>query len=556
MLGLRCPPPALGALCGLALSIGPVVAHAQLEPEPDETRPLLRHELDLEYRVQHVAMRPLSLNDLSAARVGWFDQRGRVGVRVGIGEHVSVKLLTDVLDGVVFGDNGSFVTAPRRNRGALAATKFPNLSTFEIGQLDPNGSTLDFANFGFRTVPADVLKVRQLYGEATLPIGLIRVGRQPLTTGRNVLVHEGTRINRWGISRQPDVLDAIAFGTKLSAIWDALLGRAIDKDPNRGLFAGLMVGQLVEQNPALEDDLLQLAGTIFYKGRHQFVFGLELDRVDAGFVGTHRFADEYETSLSGLGGYLILQAGDFFFSAFHSHLLGGTREISEGLAALGTTSGPPTRQDISAYGGFVELAWRLEPMMFVFELFYATGDDTPKSSDPINQFTFAEDTNVGLHLFENVVHYASARSAALGVANLDALGVRTYPAAEISTRGSLQNAIVLFPQVEAHPWPWLSARAGVMFAFAEKPSVDPIRTIIGATGETLDDDLVNFAGGRPGNYWGTEIDVGLTLRPVEGILIDLEGAYLIPGDALQDENGDAVNSIYGNLRFTFTYGNP
>ena len=112
---------------------------------------------------------------------------------------------------------------------------------------------------------------------------------------------------------------------------------------------------------------------------------------------------------------------------------------------------------------------------------------------------------------------------------------------------------MLFPQVVFSPLRWLSARAGVMFAFTERDNVDQVGTILEATGASLRDDMVNFNGGAPARYWGTELDVGLTFTPVDGFMLDLEGAYLWPGAALHDENGDAVNSVYGNVRFTFFY---
>ncbi|MBL8739840.1 MAG: alginate export family protein, partial [Myxococcales bacterium] len=51
------------------------------------------------------------------------------------------------------------------------------------------------------------------------------------------------------------------------------------------------------------------------------------------------------------------------------------------------------------------------------------------------------------------------------------------------------------------------------------------------------------AGGKPGQFYGTEIDLRAQWRFLEHFAADLEGAILFPGDALQDENGDAARSI-------------
>lgn len=507
--------------------------------------------ISLEYRVRQETQTPLSLTDDSAPDAAWLDQRLRIGAGATIAGKVRIKLLADVLEGVVFGDNGSFTGSPRRNRGSFVAARSPNLSRVGVDLLPGATAPLDRDSYGLVLMDAEPINVRLLYGEVMLPFGLLRAGRQPLGIGRGVLVHEGTRINRWGVSQGADSVDALTFGTKLSAIGDLLLGNAIDPSPDRGLFGAVLLGQVVEQYVQREDDLLQLVGTIFLLDREGGVANVEYERLRTGLALASRFGDQFDTSVLTLTGYLELESGPLRLSLHHAQMFGGTREVSEGLAALGTSSGPPARQDIRAFGGFVELALVLSPLELVFELFYASGDEDPRSTTPINQLTFAEDTNVGLHLFEHVLAYESARSARLGVVNLRSLDPPSYPVAEVDTRGGLQNAVVLFPQVIAHPLEWLSVRGGVMFAFAAVPVVDPIGTILAADGLEIADDAVNFHGGKPASYWGTEIDLGLSVHPVPGFQLDLEGAYLFPGAALQDEHGLAARSFYVGTRLTF-----
>jgi len=513
----------------------------------------LDYDIELEYRVRYEHMRPLALSDTSAESVGYFDHRARVGTKVMFGERVRTRIMLDILDGVLFGDNGSFVGSPKRNRGSHVATKSPNFARLEVAQIDPNGSSLDRDNYGYVLREAQPVKFRFLYGEALTPIGLIRAGRQPLTTGRNILINEGNRNNRWGVSKNPDTADALLFATKLDAIYDFIAGNPVDAKGTDGLIAGVLFGQSVENQPQDADDVWQLAASVYYE-KHDFdLFGIDARRMKTGVVYTHRFGEEFDTKLHTITGYLDLDTEHFRISTFHLYMDGDTREISEGLSALGTSSGEPTLQKIQAFGGFAELAYKVWKAEIIFDFYYASGDDTPRSDQPINQLTFAEDTNVGLHLFENVVNYATARSAARGVTNLRAIAPPTYPMAEVNTYGGFRNGLVLFPQVMVAPFDWLRVRAGVMLAFTETRSVDPVGSILSADGVDIEDDLVNYAGGKPGNYWGTEIDVGLTLEPTPGFLLDLEGAYLIPGDALENEHGDAVDSLYGTLRLTYFY---
>jgi hypothetical protein len=507
----------------------------------------------LEHRARYQRMSPLSLNDDTAAQVSYFDQRLRLGADVGVGERVHLRLVADVLDGVVFGDNGSLVGSPVKNRGSIAATRAPNLARVTVGRLDPSGSGLDRDNYGFVLAPADAITVRQIYGEVRLPVGVARFGRMPLGTSRSVLVHDGSRNNRWGVSKSLDTADAFAFGTKLSAVFDVIAGDVPDVDPERGVFGALLVGQTVEQAVQADDDLMQYVGTMWYQAKHEAVLGFDVQRLRAGVIYAHRSGDEFETYIGTVTGYFEVETERLRLALHHVQMFGGTREISEGLALLGSSSGPPGRQTLSAFGGFGEVALKLAPLELSMEVYWASGDEDPRSTTDIDQLTFAEDTNVGLHLFENVVAYQTARSAALGVANLRGVSPPSYPVGEIDTRGGLQNAVVLFPQVLARPWSWLSARAGVMLAWAVVPVVDPIGTILNTDGVSVTDDQVNFAGGKPATYWGTEVDLGVTLTPVPYFAFDVEAAYLIPGPALQDEHGDAVNSLFVTARATIAY---
>ncbi len=506
----------------------------------------------LEQRVRHQLMSPLSLSDRTAPELAYFDQRLRAGLGLGLGDKVRVVVLADVLNDVAFGDNGSFTGVPQKNRGSVVATRQPNLTKLGVGRLSAAGGALDRNNYGLVFVEAPPVELRHLYGEIMLPFGLLRAGRMPLGFGRSVLVHDGTRINRWGVSGRGDYADGVAFGTKLSAIADAAMGRPIDIDPTRGLFAAFLAGQMTTNLGTVAGDaLVQLVGTVWYEQRDLALGPVGLQRLRAGLIYATRGQEKFDTRVHTLTGYLEATSGPVRFTWHHAQMFGGTREISEGLALLGTSSGPAARQDLRAFGGLAELAVRLcSALELSFEVFYASGDDDPRSTTPLTQLTFAEDTNVGLHLVKNVIGYQTARSAALGVENLRAVSPPTMAVNEIDTRGAFQNGVALFPQVIVDPLPWLSLRAGALFMFAASPVVDPIGTILRADGNRIDDDAVNFAGGKPASYWGTELDLGLTVRPVPHAQLDLEGAYLLPGDALRDENGDAVRSLFVTTRAT------
>jgi hypothetical protein len=481
-----------------------------------------------EYRVERVSMRPLSLNDLTASRVDDFDQRLRARLDLGYGA-VSLHLQADLLDGVLFGDNGPVGGDVERNRGSVVQARSPNLSTFAVGQLDPSGSPTDRSNYGLVLVPAQPLTLRHAYGEAELPIGVLRAGRQPLTEGREVLVNSGDRTNRWGISRSEDTADAIAFGTKLDGIPDA----------SRGVFAGALFGQIVQNSLTASEGLRLWAATVFYRD----------PALQAGLVAGFREGDQFDTKILALSGHVEWATPDFRASVRHAEIIGQTREISATLAALSPAAGPPGLQSVLAFGGFGEVALRLLEgigLWASFEVYYASGNDQVHAGSRLTQLTLAPDTNVGLHLFKNIVAYETARSAKIGATALAATRPPTLAVADLATQGGLTDAVALFPQLLAAPCDWLALRTGVLFAPTIVPVVDPVGTLLSSSGRS-----VNYNGGAPGSYWGTEIDFGLTATPVPGLLFDAEVAYVIPGDALFDANGDAVRSLFLDFRLTY-----
>ncbi len=139
---------------------------------------------------------------------------------------------------------------------------------------------------------------------------------------------------------------------------------------------------------------------------------------------------------------------------------------------------------------------------------YASGDDDPRARSDLTVFSFDRDFNVGLLLFEHILAFESARSAAVGIETLKNLNSDSFPLTEVSTEGRFTNAIALFPQITWHlaerPDSEAHIRFGALIAWpaAKGGAVDPVRTILREDGLRIDDDAQNFHGGDPGNYWG------------------------------------------------------
>lgn len=241
----------------------------------------------------------------------------------------------------------------------------------------------------------------------------------------------------------------------------------------------------------------------------------------------------------------------------YMHINGTSREISEGFAELSGTNA--TTQDIVAHGFQAVFDYLIGPVTATIEFDYATGDDDPRVTTPITTFNFARDMNVGLLMFEHVMAFESARSAAVGIENLAGLDSASFPLTEVSTEGRFTNAIAIFPQVKVDlyktPNSVFHTRAGALVAWSQTQGgvVDPILTALSEDGNRIDDDAVNFNGGKPDRFYGTEIDLQIGLTYKEYFRWTIEGAALLPGPALYDQNGDAVNSFLLENRLEFRF---
>jgi hypothetical protein len=229
-----------------------------------------------------------------------------------------------------------------------------------------------------------------------------------------------------------------------------------------------------------------------------------------------------------------------------------------GFGAL--TGRDPRAQDFEAYGGRgvvdVHLGQRVTLTM---EANYASGDASPRVTDPITTFSFARDLNVGLLLFEHILAFESARSVAVGIENLSGLDLESFPLTEIQTDGRFTNAFALFPQVYVslfrNPTHELFTRVGVLTAWSatELGAVDAVQTALNDAGGPIEDNAINYHGGVPARFYGTEGNLQLGYRLRDNFFWTVEGAVLFPGPALHDEHGDAVRAFLVENRFEYLF---
>jgi hypothetical protein len=498
-----------------------------------------------EYRVNALSITPLDLQATTEKNLQIIEQRLRLDGGLDYDDKVHIIVSADILDGVLWGDNGTLGSSPEPTSGAAVTTDNPNLSTACV-TLRPGAPATVAASYSYGLCAADPVFIRRAYGDVMTPVGLLRIGRQAMTDGASIAVNDGDgRKNRFGIADHGNSADRILFATKpLEA-----LHRPGERDLSldKGLFLIFAYDRLVTEDPMqYADDLHNVIAAV--RVREPSVGGAR--DFDAQAFYAYRFSSEYTTQVSAVGERLAARLGDFTLGAETTAVLGSTSEVSQALSLI--NNDPVVSQVVRAGGARAVARWDEKFLTLYFETDYASGNGNPSTSAPLTQFRFAEDTNVGLLLFKQVLAYQSARSAAAGVALLQQLGAKDFPVEAIATNGSFTNAFALFPQLDVHPMKDLLVRGGLLVAWAPAPVIDPIASLQhNSAAPHFYNGIVNFVGGAPDRFYGTELDARIQYRLFDHFAADLEGAILFPGSALEDANGDAVRSLLVQGRGTF-----
>jgi hypothetical protein len=265
----------------------------------------------------------------------------------------------------------------------------------------------------------------------------------------------------------------------------------------------------------------------------------------------HRWDGQYGTSINSFGLRAMSKVGPFSIGFDTVANVGSTREVAAAFSLL--SHDPVVDQPIRQYAARGVVRYDHPKFSLYLEGDFASGDSDPLPRTALTQFIWGDDTNVGLLLFKHVLAYQTARAAAAGVETLRRLGATTYPVDTIDTRGAFSNAIAIFPQFDLRPFHGFLIRGGVMAAWAAAPTIDPIASLQRHADISSADYLVNYVGGKPGRFYGIELDGRVQWRFGDHAILDVEGAILFPGDALKDENGYAVRSTMVQARTTFAF---
>jgi hypothetical protein len=532
------------ALCA-SFAAAPAAA-AEPWSDDDPAEPPARHEFDdyglyagAEYRANLLYVNPIALNGARNRHTSSIEHRLRLDAGLDYDETVTLVLSIDALDGTLWGDNGSFGQKPPADSGVGAEASNPNNVKAAVGY--QGGDPFDPDSYGYVLVPSPIVRVRRVYGEVATPVGLLRIGRQPTLEGMGVLAADGDgRPNRFGYGNQGNSSDRVLFVTKpLEA-----LKPVEQRDParDRGLFFAVAYDRVADgEVRTFGDDVQGVASLLRWSNPDPAL----RRTLDLRAFHAYRWDRRFDTDLHFFG-LRALGSAQRFSAGFEAVYVGGkTREVAEALATI-RPGLPVARQRLAQWGARGVARWDDPAWTAYLEIDFASGDANPDPNTPLSQFYWAPDTNVGLLMFERVLAFESARSAGSSSALLQALGAPSNPGERVDTEGAFTNAIAIFPQFDLRPHDAVLLRAGVLVAWTAADLVDPITSLEERV-------AVNYNGGRPGHFFGTELDGRFQWRYADHFLFDLEAALLFPGDAFQDARGQAGTSVLVQGRTTFVF---
>ncbi len=307
-------------------------------------------ELDAEYRVRTQYVDPLDLSGTRVKDVDWTEQRARVGAALKHGNWFALRTRMDILDGALWGDNGTLAREPYPNSGVSLASKRPNNTGYDVS-LRPDADPLDKDSYEPRLKQIEPIEIDHIFADITLPVGLLRIGRQPTELDYGLGAHSGDRLNRWGVSNFADTSDRILFATKIDEAIHMLMDPTHRVNPSieEGVILALWGGLGAQGELHVADDnLTQLGGALIWR-RPFLAAGAGISDILVSQAAVHAGGDDFETDIWAFPSKLRATVEDRVRISFLSLVIHGeTRELSEGTAPLRNV--PARIQEVDAFG--------------------------------------------------------------------------------------------------------------------------------------------------------------------------------------------------------------
>jgi hypothetical protein len=218
--------------------------------------------------------------------------------------------------------------------------------------------------------------------------------------------------------------------------------------------------------------------------------------------------------------------------------LAGEAAVIDGSTSLGPTVDFP-KHDILQVGATVQARLDRDSHGFALDFLFASGDENFDDRDQ-NAFKVDPNYEFGLLLYRVVMAAQTGRTV-VTAADPTLVGRPVPDLDRLPTRGAPSNTIAIFPRVWWQAMEAMVLYGGPLFAWSEVDYADAFNTRL------FGGEPHNALGGRPGRYYGTELDLGWRyFRNIRGFDFQLgaEGAVLFPGDAFRRLRGGTMSEVF------------
>lgn len=373
--------------------------------------------------------------------------------------------------------------------------------------------------------------LRQLYAEYRAPTFVLRAGQQASNWGLGIVANNGSH------DASPGDFGDARYG---DLTWRA----AIAGRPLYGL-GGMFraIEPILAADMVVRDDTANwYQGDRALQGVFALRFNIDADR-NFGVYTVYR-QQRLEGATDGArstDAVVVDLAGKWKWTNERNDMetrLGGELAWITGTTTMARADTAPVLQ-LEQFGAAFKASVRVKAWEGLVDFGYASGDQNPYD-DRLQSFRFDPDYHAGLILYEEVMGWQTARTYARA-SDPDLIGVPPEGVDLLPTRGAVAGSTYVFPRVRHAVREWLDVYGGPLFAFSTASMADPFNTRVDGGSPT------NALGGRPGNFLGTELDVGVQVRtsPVRGMAVSAtaEAGYFIPGSAFNDAAGAPMSPI-------------
>jgi hypothetical protein len=493
----------------------------------------------------------------------FISQRLRVQPVLNYQDKAKFSFMADVMDDVVWGDNAD------RASTALFAN-------------DPSMT-------GYTGTETDAFRIKRAWMEVNIPVGVIRVGRQPSHWGLGLLANSGDGFDdTFGENHQGNNFDRILFATRPIAIIQAAAGRDDTEIP---FFIGAAMDRLVEDpltqyygyecssgltdgvdddfDPRCDadgdgiselehdytesrdastrgddwwvdrnDDVYELVLLAIYRGEE--LAALDYGDLTIGAYAINRQQAETNSNVWILDAYTRFEAWGIYAEGEILNIRGQ----SSAIALPGTVNydpdADPLQKEVDIWGYVGRLGYQHRGMAsLTLEHGYASGDDNV-SDEVFTGRSLHPDYNVGLILYDEILSRVTQNTW-------------TDSADGLWSRGGVYNSRYLFPTTEVqfldNQW---SVIGGLLVVWPDRPDGSRILCAEGdkVDGEKLDCALYEATA----DTLGWEVDAAIKGRFHEHVLFSLEAGYAQVTDRIPLENvGLSADGAFFTLQSRLAY---